>query len=84
MSQKPAPPGRFVPAHPPLVVYDTQLAGAPVLMLGWWLSPSGAVVSVEVGTFTSTRRPFDIGAFPSPPRAPYPDAPAMLPQVHHG
>ena len=79
MSRDPARlPGTFRPADPVQVVRDSTLGGRPVLLLGWWLGPTGDVVSVEVATFTSDRRPYEVGSFPTPPAAPLREAPALF------
>ena len=45
----------FRACQPPLVVRDNTLAGAPVLLLGWWLGPDGEPQAAEVLTVTSSR-----------------------------
>lgn len=71
-------PGTFRPADPVQVVRDSTLGGRPVLLLGWWLGPAGDVVAVEVASFTSDRRPYEVGHFPTPPAAPLRDALALF------
>jgi hypothetical protein len=80
--QPPREPAQFVPCHPPAVVQDRTLGGRPVLLLGWWVDAHGKPVEVEVATFASTRRSFEIGQFPRPPRSAMPAAPgAFVPEV---
>lgn len=74
----------FRAAQPPQVVRDNTLGGRPVLLLGWWLGPAGDVVAVEVATFSSQRRPYEVGQFPTPPAAPLREAPALFPKDHAG
>lgn len=78
MSKPPREPGQFLPAAPPMVVRDATLGGRPVLLLGWWLDAHGKPVEVEVATFTSPRRSFEVSAFPRPPRPPLKDAPGAF------
>lgn len=76
--QPPREPAQFVPCHPPVVVQDRTLGGRPVLLLGWWVDAHGKPVDVEVATFASTRRSFEISTFPRPPRPALRDAPGAF------